>query len=268
MPSRRPGSGGRVAWSCHDAERGRQRGFVVKKSPFSAWGRHVDDELVGVVPVVVSFGCVVPIEADVGEVWGSATPRQLLMNKAGMQAFGQARFSPEESVHVWEMPGLRFDTLHGSVVVVDRYNDTEFAFLRSKEGRRALRVNTPLRNVAALIHWAGQTRYEEEYPELLVAALGWRETQPLTRASLRHHVAFTSDTPGDSSIEWGGGPRPPTRLASARHEGSLAASIARKSAMRPYSPGRALGRAASAETEGVDVHAGIADLEMYLEGLD
>ena len=129
----------------------------MQKSPFSAWGRHVDDELVGVVPVVVNFGCVVPIEVDVGEIWGAATPRQLLIITADMQAFGQARCSPEHSVHVWELPGLRFDTIHGSVVVVDRYNDTEFAFLRSKEGRRALRINTPLRNVAALTHWGGGT---------------------------------------------------------------------------------------------------------------
>lgn len=241
-------------------------GVVMKKSLFSAWGRHVDDELVGVVPVVVNFGCVVPIEADVGEIWGGATPRQLFINRADMQAFGRARCSPEDSVHVWELPGLRFDTIHGSVVVVDQYNDTEFAFLRSKEGRRALRINTPLRNVAALIHLAGQTRYEEEFPEMLVVAIGWRETQPLTRASLRHYVAFLSDTPGDSSIQWG------WRQEDADATGVRAARRIFSSVNRKEVRDEALlawerARVASAEAQGVDVHAGIAEIERYLESL-
>jgi hypothetical protein len=244
-----------------------RRGFEVKKSLFSAWGRHVDDELVGVAPVVLNLACVVPNEPDIGEVWGNATPRQFLVNKADMQAFAQARWSPESSVHVWEVPSLRFDTVHGSVVVADTYNESQFAFLRSKEGRRALRLNAPLRNVAALIHWAEATPGEEGYPEFFVAAIGWRETESLTRASLRHYVAFAPEVPGDSPFEWGwmsedvdsSGVRAARKVFV-----SVNTKEARDEAMLLWEQARA----ARAETDGVDVHAGIADLEIYLDGLN
>jgi hypothetical protein len=240
---------------------------VVKKSLFSAWGRHVDDELVGVAPVVLNLACVVPNEPDVGEVWGNATPRQFLVNKADMQAFAQARWSPESNVHVWEVPGLRFDTVHGSVVVADRYNETEFAFLLSNEGRKAMRLGTPLRSVAALIHWAEATLGEEGYPEFFVAAIGWRATEPLARASLRHYVAFAPEVPGDSPFEWGWMPED-VDASGVRAARKIFVCVNSKENRDEAMLVWERARAASAETDGVDVHAGIADLEIYLGGLD
>jgi hypothetical protein len=241
--------------------------MVVKKPLFSAWGRHVDDELVGVAPVLLNLACVVPNEPGVGEVWGNATPRQFLVNKADMHAFGRARCSPGATVHVWEVPGLRFDTVHGSVVVADRYNETDFAFLLSKEGRRALRLNTPLRSVAALVHWAEATLGQEGYPEFFVAAIGWRDTEALTRASLRHYVAFAPEVPRDSPFEWGWSPED-VDSSGVRAARKVFVSVNTKKARDEAMLLWEQARAASAETDGVDVHAGIADLEIYLDGLN
>lgn len=236
----------------------------MSEAPLAAWGRHLDDELVDVVPVVLNVGVVVPIDMTLGDVYSPETPGRLLVNKADVHAYAQENWTRWTPVHVWEVPGLRFDTIHGSVVVADRWNDTEFAFLTTKAGRRALKINAPLRNIAGLVHWAEHTPGPEGFPEFHIAAIGWRETDRLTQAMPRHYSTCAADDLEDSTFEWA------QEYEDVSFEGVRAVRKAfrtvnskecRDEAKRAWD----LARAASDENDGIDVHAGIAQLERYLD---
>jgi hypothetical protein len=231
--------------------------------PLSAWGRHLDDELVNVVPVVLYAAVVTTVDVLPGDVGSRGEPCHLLLTQAEMQALAEAHWSRWTHVHVWEVPGLRFDTLHGSVVVADRWNDTEFTFLQTRAGRRALRINTPLRVVAELICMAEHTVVEDGFPDFLIAAVGWRETKPLTQADLRYHYSLRGDDVDELAWVFEYHDYNPAGVRAVR---AAYRSVNSKEARDAVKIVWDRARAASDENGGIDVHAGIAQLERYLDG--
>ncbi|MBM3685574.1 MAG: hypothetical protein FJW85_01020 [Actinobacteria bacterium] len=168
----------------------------------SGWGRHLEDELVGVTPILLYVASHAPGESPTGEVRSRGAALHVFASEWAFLEWGQEMWRPDHAVYGRQVPAIRFDTLHGSVAVADVWDDTGFEFLHRRPGNRALKISTPLSHVAGWISHAERTVVDEEFPVFVVQTIGWAETEPMPqRARFR---AYASYLMGDGLVRGGG----------------------------------------------------------------
>lgn len=231
------------------------------------WGRHLEDELALVeviVAYVMSHG---PIDAPTEWVRGRESPLRVFATRDSVDAFIASACFPEHVFYLRQVPALRFDTMHGAVMVTDVWGDTRFRALHGKHGRGSLRVDTPLVHVAQQIQKLRQPPNAVPQPVLVVTSIGWQDTELLLpRMRLRawsSYAAWKDDAAylGPScdwwqephSVERAGVTAVARAFRTMNDPGVIAAAEHRL----------AVAHEAAAATAGVDVHGGIVDLERY-----
>ena len=236
----------------------------MRESTWADWGRHIEDELVGVAPVLLHAVTNASMDAGFDEIHCRNTEWTCLIGEEAVADYADEHWAPTQVVHVRELPGLRFDTLHGSVVVADVWNDTAFRFLRVKPGKTSLLIDTPLRSIADLVCQAERTPGSEAFPAFFVAAIGWQEVPLLRpRGGIHRHSTWTMEGPDGFEVHWAKEPleydlkgvRAVIRAFKALND-----EQAREMAALRFERSRE----ASANPDGVDVASGIAALEAYL----
>ena len=238
----------------------------MRESTWADWGRHSEDELVGVAPVLLHAATHASIDARFDEIHHRHADWTFLITEDDVADYADAHWTPTQVIHVRELPGLRFDTLHGSVVVADMWNDTAFRFLRVKPGKQALLIDTPLRSIADLVRQAAQTAGSEGFPAFFVAAIGWRDIPLLRpRGGVHRHSTWTMEGDDGLDVYWAKEPLDHdlkgVRAVIRTFKDLNDEQVRELAALRLERC-----REAFAETEGVDVQSGIAALEAYLGG--
>lgn len=79
------------------------------ESTWADWGRHIEDELVGVAPVLVYAATHAPIETAFGDIHHRDTDWTFLVAEEDVAEYADEHWTPNHVVHVRELPGLRFD---------------------------------------------------------------------------------------------------------------------------------------------------------------
>lgn len=236
----------------------------MQASPSPAgWGRHLEDELVGVAPTVLYVASHAPGESPTGEIRGRNATLYVFTSQSDLESWAADVWLPDRAVFGRQVPALRFDTIHGSVVVADVWDDTGFEFLHSKPGNRVLKVNTPLAHVAGWISRAARTVVDDEFPIFVVHAIGWAETERMPpRAPFRTFASYATDDGFTLMNDGYEDDRSGVR-------GVIKAfrSINTKAVREEARATLDRARASAAEIDGVDVHGGIAALERFLDDL-
>ena len=234
----------------------------------SAWGRHLEDELAGVASIVMTAVSVGSAEDPTAWVQGREAPLRLFRTSDEANAFIDATWDPARVCFVREVPALRFDTVHGSVTVTDVWGDTRYSVLRGARAQAALRIDTPLLQVARLVGSMQARRRTGELPVIVVEPIGWAETTLLparTRLGAWSSYASWAGEIGESEVErsWAGEPNPLRAGVAVSIAGVFALANDRVALDRARASVVRAQRSVAA-VDGVDVARGIADLERYL----
>lgn len=241
----------------------------------SGWGRHREDELVGVASILLYVASHAPGESPTGEVRGRHLPLHAFTSESAFLEWGEGIWRPDHVVYGRQVPAVRFDTIHGSVAVADVWDDTGFAFLHRRPGSRALKVNTPLSHVAGWISHASRTVVGDDFPSFVVHPVGWAKTEPLPpRARLKAYASYLmGDGPvRGEGISSGGG----LTWVNDGNDSDRSGVRGVVKAFRNVNPEqvREEARAAwdrasasAADMGGVDVPGGIAAIERFLDDL-
>jgi len=112
------------------------------------WGRYLEDELVGVQMVIMNALTSGSIHLPTSSVRGRDAQPDLFATLEQAEAVVDSGWSPVIAFYIRQVPALRFDTLHGSVVVTDLWGETKYRPLRGVKARPALRIHAPLMAVA------------------------------------------------------------------------------------------------------------------------
>ena len=166
----------------------------MKASPSpTGWGRHLEDELVGVAPILLYVASRAPGESPTGEIRSRNATLYVFTSQSDFENWAADVWLPDRAVYGRQVPAIRFDTVHGSVAVADVWDDTGFEFLHRKPGNRTLKVNTPLSHVAGWINRAARTVVNEEFPVFVVHAIGWADTESMPpRAPFRAFASYAT----------------------------------------------------------------------------
>lgn len=230
-------------------------------SPLPAgWGRHLEDELVGVAPILLYVASHAPGESPTGAIRGRSATLYAFTSQHDFEDWAAEIWSPDRAVFGRQVPALRFDTLHGSVVVADVWDDTGFEFLHRRPGNRTLKVHTPLAHVAGWISRAERTMVDDEVPVFAVHAIGWTETEPMPpRARFRAFASYATDDGfafvNDGNEDDRSGVRGVIRAFK---------SVNTKEVREEAGVLLDRSRASTADLSVVDVHRGIAAIERFL----
>jgi len=166
----------------------------------AGWGRHLEDELVGVAPILLYVASHASGESPTGEIRSRSAALHVFTLQSDFEEWAAEIWRPDRAVYGRQVPAIRFDTVHGSVAVGEVWDDTGFAFLHRKPGNQALKVNTPLSHVAGWISQAARTPVGDEFPVFVVSPIGWAETEPMPpRKPLR---GFASYPESESATEY------------------------------------------------------------------
>ena len=167
----------------------------------AGWGRHLEDELVGVAPILLYVASHAAGESPTGEIRSRSATLHVFTSQSDFEEWAAEIWRPDRAVYGRQVPAIRFDTVHGSVAVGEMWDDTGFEFLHRKPGNRALKVNTPLSHVAGWISQAARTLVDEEFPIFVISPIGWAETEPMPpRKPLR---GFASYAAAESATAYG-----------------------------------------------------------------
>lgn len=241
----------------------------------AVWGRHLEDELVGVASILLYVASHAPGESPTGEVRGRNVPLHTFASESEFLEWGEAMWRPDHVVYGRQVPAVRFDTIHGSVAVADVWDDTRWEFLHRRPGSRALKVNTPLSHVAGWISHASRTVVDDEFPSFVVHPVGWGETEPMPPRA--HFKAYASYLMGDGLVR-GGGISAGGGLTWVNDGNDSDRSGVRGviKAFRNVNPEQVREQARAAwdqanasatDMGGVDVHGGIAAIERFLDDM-
>lgn len=239
----------------------------------SGWGRHLEDELVGVAPILLYVASHAPGGSPTGAIRGRSATLHVFTSQGEFEDWAAEIWRPDRAVYGRQVPAIRFDTLHGSVAVGEVWDDTGFEFLHRKPGNRALKLNTPLSHVAGWISQAARTPVDDEFPVFVISPIGWAETEPMPpRGPLRGFASYASMEPEDEYDDhvWGGGFHFVNDGNDADRSGVRGVikafkSINTEAARREASVALDRARTAAADVGGVDVSGGIADIERFLD---
>ena len=232
------------------------------------WGRHLEDELSAVEAVIAYAVNDGSVRQSTEWVRGRHAPLNVFPTRGAFDAFIDVAWDPQRVFFVRQVPALRFDTVHGGVLVTDAWGDTDYRTLRAKAGVSALRVGAPLLQVARRVEELRGLRPAGQMPAIIVQPTGWQEIEVLRpRVHLRAWSSMamsTVDAQGNDQAvcEWAVEPH---RIA---RTGALAVVRACESGndARAIAQGRAemvAARRRAATRGGVDVLGGIADLERF-----
>ena len=158
------------------------------------WGRYLEDELVGVEMVIMNALTSGSIHLSTSSVRGRDAQPDLFATYEQAEAVVDSAWSPDIAFYVRQVPALRFDTMHGSVVVTDLWGETKYRALRGVKARPALRIHAPLMAVAERVHSMRALR-DVRPSDVVVTAVGWGETEALRPRVTLH--ASSSYTAGD-----------------------------------------------------------------------
>jgi len=227
------------------------------------WGRHLEDELAYIEVVVTYVLTHGPIDAPTAWVRGRLAPVRTFATREALDAFVSAAWFPEHVFYLRQVPGLRFDTGHGSVTVTDVWGETDYRTLRNKAAKQSLRVNSPLLHVAARVDELRVPRGDQLEPVIVVSLIGLQETEPLLpRARLQAWSSCTGWPSDGPRCEWISEPNDISR------SGATAVVKAFREVNDPDAIQAGLSlmddaRRCAAQNAGVDVTGGIAELERY-----
>ena len=229
------------------------------------WGRYLEDELVGVEIVIMNALTSGSIYLPTSSVRGRDAHPDLFATYEQAEAVVDSAWSPDIAFYVRQVPALRFDTMHGSVVVTDLWGDTKYRALRGVKARPALRIHAPLMAVAERVDSMRALR-DVRPSDVVVTAVGWGETEALRpRVALRASSSYALGDADGLRREWIPEPNAYDRAGLRAVVGEF---------LRENDPtvvSEADGRFQSARRrieghDGVDVDAGIAAMESYLDG--
>jgi hypothetical protein len=159
----------------------------------AGWGRHLEDELMGVAPILLYVASHAPGESPTGEIRSRSATLHIFTSQSDFEEWAADIWRPDRAVYGRQVPAIRFDTVHGSVAVGEMWDDTGFEFLHRKPGNRALKVNTPLSHVAGWISQAARTVVHDELPVFVISPIGWTETEPMPpRKPLRGFASYAA----------------------------------------------------------------------------
>jgi len=228
------------------------------------WGRYLEDELVGVQAVIMNAVTSGSIHLPSSSVRGRAAQPDLFTTLEQVEAMIDSAWLPDIAFYIRQVPALRFDTLHGGVVVADLWGDTKYRALRGVKARPALRVHAPLMAVAERVDQMRAMRGVRPR-DVVVTAVGWDEVDTLRpRVALRASSSYTRRDADGQRLEWTPEPNPYDR-AGLR---AVIAEFLRENDPTVVSEAEGLLQAARRRREGqdgVDVDAGIAAIENYLD---
>lgn len=160
----------------------------------AGWGRHLEDELVGVAPILLYVASHSSGESPTGEIRSRSATLHVFTSQSDFEEWVAEIWRPHRAVYGRQVPAIRFDTVHGSVAVGEMWDDTGFEFLHRKPGNRALKVNTPLSHVAGWISQAARTPVDGEFPVFVISPIGWAETEPMPpRKPLRGFASYAAE---------------------------------------------------------------------------
>jgi hypothetical protein len=243
-------------------------------SPWPAgWGRHLEDELVGVAPILLNVASHAPGESPTGEIRSRSATLHVFTSQDQFEEWAGEIWRNDRAVYGRQVPAIRFDTVHGSVAVGEMWDDTGFEFLHRKPGNRALKVNTPLSHVAGWISQAARTPVDDEFPVFVISPIGWAETEPMPpRKPLRgfaSYAAAESETE-DSDRLWDEGYYLINDGNDAERSGVRGVikafrSVNTEAVRLEASATLDLARTAAADLGGVDLNGGIAEIERFLD---
>lgn len=223
----------------------------------------MEDELVCVAPILLYVASHAPGESPTGEIRSREAPLYVFTSQPDFEDWAAEIWRPDHAVFGRQVPALRFDTLHGSVVVADVWDDTGFEFLHSRPGNRALKVNTPLAHVAGWISSATCAVVDDAFPVFVVRAIGWAETEPMPpHAPFRNFASYATDD-GFTFINDGNDDDRSGVRGVIRAFKGINTKAVREEARA------ALDRASAsaADMSGADAHSGIAAIERFLDGM-
>lgn len=143
------------------------------------WGRHLEDELVWVEPVLTYVASHGPVDAPTDWIRGRESPIEVFSNRDHLYAFLEETWFPERVFYVRQVPALRFDTEHGSVVVTDIWGETGFGALRLKRSAGLLRIHAPLFPVAKTVAVLAGTPRGGVWPRFQVSRISFAPTEVL-----------------------------------------------------------------------------------------
>lgn len=221
----------------------------------------MEDDLVGVAPILLYVASIAPGESPTGEIRSRKATLHVFTSQSEFEDWAAYVWLPDRAVFGRQVPAVRFDTLHGSVVVADVWDDTGFEFLHGKPGNRALKVNTPLAHVAGWISRAASTLVDDEFPVFVVQAIGWAKTEPMPpRAPFRNFASYATDD-GFTFMNDGHDDDRSGVRGVVRAFRSINTKAVREEARA------ALDRASTsaADMGGADVRSGIAAIERFLD---
>ena len=215
----------------------------------------------GLAPILLYVASYAPGESPTGEIRSRNATLYVFTSQSDFEDWATDVWLPDRAVFGRQVPALRFDTLHGSVVVADVWDDTGFEFLHGKPGNRALKINTPLAHVAGWISRAARTVVDDTFPAFVVRAIGWAETEPMPpRAPFRNFASYAT-VDGFTFINDGHDEDRSGVRGVIRAFRSINTKAVREEARA------ALDRASTsaADMGGADVHSGIAAIERFLD---
>lgn len=217
----------------------------------------------GVAPILLYVASYAPGESPTGEIRSRNATLYVFTSQSDFEDWATDVWLPDRAIFGRQVPALRFDTLHGSVVVADVWDDTGFEFLHGKPGNRALKVNTPLSHVAGWISRAARTVVDDAFPAFVVRAIGWAETEPMPpRAPFRNFASYAT-VDGFTFINDGNdGDRSGVRgvIRAFRSINTKAVREEARAALNRAS-------ASAADMDGVDEYRGIAAIERFLHDM-
>ena len=89
------------------------------------WDRYLEDELVGVEMVMMNALTSGSIHLPTSSVRGREAQPDLFATSEQAEAVVDSAWNPDIAFNVRQVPALRFDTLHGSVVVADLWGTSK-----------------------------------------------------------------------------------------------------------------------------------------------
>lgn len=239
--------------------------MAVTDRAIETWGRHIEDELTWVEAVVTYAVTHGQIDSPTAWVRSRHAPLSVYTTRAAVDEFIDRSWFPEHVFFLRQVPSLRFDTVHGSVVVTDVWGDTGYRTLLGRHGRDVLRLNTPLLRVAQRVLALSTATRKATEPRIETARVGWQITEPLRPRMRLQAWSSVATWPDDSEtygpkcgwvpeeyrVDRAGANRVVKAFLEVNEDADLAAAETRMSRLRKK----------VADDDGLDVGHGIALLE-------
>jgi hypothetical protein len=218
---------------------------------------------VGVAPILLYVASHAPGESPTGEIRSRNATLYVFTSQSDFEDWAADVWLPDRAVFGRQVPALRFDTLHGSVVVADVWDDTGFEFLHGKPGNRVLKVHTPLAHVAGWISRAARTVVDDAFPVFVVHAIGWAETEPMPPRSPFRTFASYATYDGFTFVNDGYDDDRSGVRGVIRAFRSINTKAVREEARAVLDRASA----SAADMGGLDVYRGIAAIERFLDDM-